>query len=674
MKNTLKLLISVLLITALLLPGMSISAEEDGKLFITEICFDTTNKNSSEYLEYIEAVNISDEPVDVRGGKVTYDSKYNSILSYATQPIQPGGVAVFVIYGTGENKDGLKYDTEADFMNMITVFNDRYGCSLDRESFYLIPKLESGTTTAIDNAFNLGNSGTHSIAILSSTGEKLSIDTSYDGTKYDKGGFSVSYSLLDDGTSHMLGTTETEPGRIVESRINKRDLNEYPETIRFMDYNMNVAGCGTDNPEDVVIDECLMISERCGTMFNMISSFDPDILVMTEFNATWWKHFDEYLKNDGSKYACFGHSDLDHNYDAMNEANIWDCMNIIVYNKEKYEMTESGTLWHGTKPDRICYDMTTKEYHIRLHAPNSINWAKFRDKTTGAEFGVIAIHPFANAEGFYELNKASFPDLTKAQFGALARKVSAQILIPYFKENLMIDVPFIISGDFNSKENAEAYDMYLAAGFEDARNLDRYAEYIDSCTGQEAEVYETEDQYFIYKDLPIDHILVAENEFTATGYYVDDTRHNEKYFPSDHLAVEAILHMKPRTIDSFKLVDGSSYTKDDNYIYFSTPEETKKAMLKNLAFPHRLETDVSDIVATGKIIWYKYDVNDIRTFILRGDLSGDGRYTSVDYLKLRQFFKGGELTPTQVKAADYDGNGSVLSADYLKLKSFFKGA
>ena len=66
-----------------------------------------------------------------------------------------------------------------------------------------------------------------------------------------------------------------------------------------------------------------------------------------------------------------------------------------------------------------------------------------------------------------------------------------------------------------------------------------------------------------------------------------------------------------------------------------------------------------------------YDSADV---VLLGDLNGDGRLTSVDYLRLRAYFNGDyELEGVTYAAARISGAESLTSVDYLRLRAHFNG-
>ena len=65
---------------------------------------------------------------------------------------------------------------------------------------------------------------------------------------------------------------------------------------------------------------------------------------------------------------------------------------------------------------------------------------------------------------------------------------------------------------------------------------------------------------------------------------------------------------------------------------------------------------------------------DSADVVVLGDISGDGRLTSVDYLRLRAYFGGDyELSGAYLAAAHIAGRDTVTSVDYLRLRAHFSG-
>ena len=482
----------------------------------------------------------------------------------------------------------------------------------------------------------------------------------YDADRYDKNGYSIGFSRLDDGSSHLLGLTEAAPGQVISSRYTPRSDAAYQTTIRFMEYNVLVDGSDPNDPDDVVESEALLVTNRANKVLESVTEFDPDVAVFTEFNYAWWNAFQPFLQGAGSKYACLGHSDSDHELATM--SGLWDSTKMIMYNTEKYDLIDQGYFWACATPNQRNYYFTGK---LRLHASLCFNWAKLQDKTTGAPFFVLAIHPFANAQGLYDVN-AAYGYADRSEVGNLVRNYTANLVISQL-EQLVGDMPSIIAGDFNSQENTEAYKIYTAAGYENARDIDRETTFLLSCPGLKT----SKD---LYKGLPIDHILLSENDFVVSDYQVNTKQLTDDYFPSDHLPTQAVLTMKYEP-GPFALNPYSTVSVQDGYLFLYMKQIAFSSIVNEFAQPDRYQWDGSRTeAATGMTLRYMPDPVQYLTLILRGDLNGDGQITSTDYILLKRFFKGiSALNSPFDKAADYDGNGRLTATDYLKIKQYFQG-
>ncbi len=83
-----------------------------------------------------------------------------------------------------------------------------------------------------------------------------------------------------------------------------------------------------------------------------------------------------------------------------------------------------------------------------------------------------------------------------------------------------------------------------------------------------------------------------------------------------------------------------------------------------------------DAVRTGCKLRYEVGIGEVKEFIvvIRGDVSGDGKITATDYLKIRAYLRGkGSLDGVYKLAADINGDNSVSSVDYLSVKAYFFG-
>lgn len=104
---------------------------------------------------------------------------------------------------------------------------------------------------------------------------------------------------------------------------------------------------------------------------------------------------------------------------------------------------------------------------------------------------------------------------------------------------------------------------------------------------------------------------------------------------------------------------------------FETPE-----YVKVFGFDGKEITDKNAYVGTGCRVSLMNGDNavDSADVVVLGDISGDGRLTSVDYLRLRAYFGGDyELSGAYLAAAHIAGRDTVTSVDYLRLRAHFSG-
>lgn len=82
-----------------------------------------------------------------------------------------------------------------------------------------------------------------------------------------------------------------------------------------------------------------------------------------------------------------------------------------------------------------------------------------------------------------------------------------------------------------------------------------------------------------------------------------------------------------------------------------------------------------DIVATGDTFKVTLNgVSKIYTVVIKGDVTGDGQVTSIDYARIKLFFLGKyNLTGAYFKAGDVSGDSKITSIDYARIKLFFLG-
>lgn len=129
----------------------------------------------------------------------------------------------------------------------------------------------------------------------------------------------------------------------------------------------------------------------------------------------------------------------------------------------------------------------------------------------------------------------------------------------------------------------------------------------------------------------------------------------------------------------------SSYTVSGGYVTKVIAETKLSDFVGNFETPEYVKvfgsdgkeiTDKNAYVGTGcRVSLMNGDkAVDSADVVVLGDISGDGRLTSVDYLRLRAYFGGDyELSGAHLAAAHIAGRDTVTSVDYLRLRAHFSG-
>lgn len=129
----------------------------------------------------------------------------------------------------------------------------------------------------------------------------------------------------------------------------------------------------------------------------------------------------------------------------------------------------------------------------------------------------------------------------------------------------------------------------------------------------------------------------------------------------------------------------SSYTVSGGYVTKVVAETKLSDFVGNFETPEYVKvfgsdgkeiTDKNTYVGTGcRVSLMNGDkAVDSADVVVLGDISGDGRLTSVDYLRLRAYFGGDyELSGAYLAAAHIAGRDTVTSVDYLRLRAHFSG-
>lgn len=187
---------------------------------------------------------------------------------------------------------------------------------------------------------------------------------------------------------------------------------------------------------------------------------------------------------EGTSYAFVGEEGL---YDP------------VIYNSNRFEVIEWNTGWLSESmiPHEVGWDAKYKRYYT---------WVKFKDKRS--------------KKIFYFFN-------THFDHKGLQAKTNSATLISNEAKKIAVDVPLIVSGDFNSRVNTEAYRI-LTENFDDARKVAP----VDRVYGPIG----TAHLYGKVHPAQIDYFFVNKKIIVHSFRTIDESYENG-FFPSDHYPV-----------------------------------------------------------------------------------------------------------------------------------------
>lgn len=146
------------------------------------------------------------------------------------------------------------------------------------------------------------------------------------------------------------------------------------------------------------------------------------------------------------------------------------------------------------------------------------------------------------------------------------------------------------------------------------------------------------------------------------------------------LASTSVLQAK---VERLEFQYESGYSWEGEYIYGAYPNETVQYLFEMAQDTSviRVRNAAGNFISgnaklyTGiKVQLYAYNtVWDESSLVMLGDINGDGKINSADYIRLKRYFSGTELAGAYYEAADLNGDDRLMSADYIKLKSYFGG-
>lgn len=189
------------------------------------------------------------------------------------------------------------------------------------------------------------------------------------------------------------------------------------KSIRLGCYNIQRQGAGSGpswkNRKDAVVAEFI--------------EHKWDIVATQEAKP---EYVDEIIKGTGDIYGYFADIPkfMGDKYRSGSE-------NPVIYRKSRFELKECGVIEHAIRPDMFVGARSNKEsYGAEYH--KSTVWGRFYDKANKQEFLLVNVHGPVR----------SVP----------AQEAEAQIMLDSIKV-LSKGLPVILAGDFNSREESQAY-------------------------------------------------------------------------------------------------------------------------------------------------------------------------------------------------------------------------
>lgn len=176
----------------------------------------------------------------------------------------------------------------------------------------------------------------------------------------------------------------------------------------------------------------------------------------------------------------------------------------IFYRKDKFIVLDKGIFWLSNTPEVAG----SKGWDVKY--PRMVVWGRFKRKKDGKEFYFFNTH----------------------LGGQIARFESSKLIRTKIDE-MSDGLPAIVTGDFNSKPDSEAYEVMVSR---------KYKVQIEDAflTAKDKNDEQFTDYWFDgeNKDLKrIDYIFVSPN--ISVLYHQIINKRIGKYYPSDHLAIRA---------------------------------------------------------------------------------------------------------------------------------------
>lgn len=278
--------------------------------------------------------------------------------------------------------------------------------------------------------------------------------------------------IINQLTALILSIMFTLGSYVPESLVVDNVPEKSADTVRIVSFNVR---CKDDTFGSV--------EGRSQLICAALEQYAPDSFGVQEATQEWLDILGEKL----SDYASVS---------QMRDGKKSSEASAVFYLKDKYTLVDSGTIWLSDTPDKFASKFTLS------FCPRIATWATLQNKTTGERYTHINTH----LDHVLESVRVKQINVLKSKVEELKSK----------------GYPVVCTGDFNTKEGADAYNemknclldsKYLAKNSDDGATFLNYGK----------NIFETR---------PIDFVFVSEGTEVET-YKIIDEKIGDMYL-SDH--------------------------------------------------------------------------------------------------------------------------------------------
>ncbi|MBQ8209766.1 MAG: endonuclease/exonuclease/phosphatase family protein [Clostridia bacterium] len=220
---------------------------------------------------------------------------------------------------------------------------------------------------------------------------------------------------------------------------------------------------------------------------DVIKKYNPDVFGIQEAHYGWMRYISSQFR-DTYAYVGVGKDD----------GGIKGEFSPVFYNKNKYELLDSGNFWLSETPDSPSLGWDGAENR-------TCAYALLKDKNSGENYAVLNTH--------------------LDHIGETAMTEGVKLVAE--KANEFSGIKTIVTGDFNATPDTLIYKTMLSYGFDDARSIASEADNIDSIHwfGKGAKMI---DFIFVKNGVIVNEVKTATDRFNGR-------------YPSDHYPVVAYI-------------------------------------------------------------------------------------------------------------------------------------